>query len=67
MMTNEKKKITDNVFLTVDTVMSILCCSLSKSYEIIQTLNEELKKKGNMTMPGRVSSDYFKERFNVSF
>lgn len=37
--------------------------SESKAYRIVRKLNEELKQKGYMVIPGRVSRHYFIERF----
>ena len=38
----------------VDEVMVRLDCSKSMAYQIIKTLNQELKKKGYITIAGRV-------------
>ena len=45
--------------------MKILGVGKTRGYEIIHTLNEELRQKGYMTKPGRVSVTYFKERFYI--
>jgi hypothetical protein len=54
---------TTNTFITVSEIMTVLDVSESKAYKIIRTLNEELKAKGYMIIPGRVSRHYFNERF----
>ena len=33
------------------------------AYKLVREMNEELKKKGFRTMPGRVSRRYFEEKF----
>ena len=66
-MINEMKKTNENVFLNVNDVMSLLSCSKSMSYQIIQTLNKELKKQNYITVSGKVSKTYFQQRMNVSF
>ena len=32
-------------------------------YKLVREMNEELKKKGFLTIPGRVSRRYFEEKF----
>ena len=52
-----------NTFMTVVDVMECLEVSESKAYRIIRLLNKELKDKGYIVIPGRVSRQYFNERF----
>ena len=33
------------------------------TYKLVREMNEELKKKGFLTIPGRVSRRYFEEKF----
>lgn len=54
---------TTSTFITVPEIQEVLTVSESKAYRIVRTLNEELKKKGYMVIPGRVSRHYFNERF----
>ena len=46
--------------------MQILGVKQSKAYNIIKTLNDELKEKGFLTVAGRVPRKYFLERCGVS-
>ncbi len=50
-------------FITVAEIKDVLDVSESKAYRIVRDLNEELKQKGFMVIPGRVSRQYFNERF----
>ena len=50
-------------FITVAEIENVLDVSESKAYRIVRTLNVELKQKGFMVIPGRVSRQYFNERF----
>lgn len=50
-------------FLDVHDVMEITGLSSSSSYIVIKQLNEELQKKGYMTIRAKVISTYFYERF----
>lgn len=52
-----------SIFFYVDDVIEMLGVSRSKAYSIIQGLNAELKKKGKITVAGRVPRKYFFERF----
>jgi len=52
---NEKK------FFNAKDVAEILNISKSSAYRIIRKLNEELKKAGKITIPGKISSKYFYE------
>ncbi len=42
--------------------MEILSIGASKAYAIIRQLNDELRAQGYITVAGRVSAAYFKER-----
>ncbi len=59
-MTNRPNN--ENLFYTVDDIISILNVSKSTAYREIKKLNDELKKKGYITISGKVSSKYFWER-----
>ncbi|WP_334293190.1 DNA-binding protein [Tyzzerella sp. An114] len=50
-------------YIQVKEVMEILHISDGKAYAIIRQLNDELKKKGFITVAGRVPRKYFNERF----
>lgn len=59
-MTNRPNN--EDLFYTVDDIISILNVSKSTAYREIKKLNDELKKKGYITISGKVSSKYFWER-----
>lgn len=48
--------------LYVEDVMEILGIGKSLAYKIIRQLNDELRAQGYITVAGRVSATYFKER-----
>jgi transposase len=48
--------------MTVQEVAKELNVSPSYGYKLIRKLNEELEKKGMITIPGRVNRQYFNER-----
>ena len=50
-------------FISADEMKEIFGISKSKAYSLVQELNAELKEKGYLTIPGRVSRKYFEERF----
>ena len=49
-------------FLTAADVAKILSTSEATAYRIIKNLNEELKKKGKIILPGKISRRYFEEK-----
>ena len=44
-------------------IEKILHVSKSKAYKIMSQLNKELQEKGYLTVRGRVSKKYFKEKY----
>ena len=52
-----------NTFISTTEIMETLEVSESSAYRIIKNLNSELKKKGYLVLPGKVSRKYFNERF----
>lgn len=48
---------------TAKDLRDILGVSESKAYQYIRVMNEELKKKGFLTVRGKVPAAYVKERF----
>ncbi len=53
---------TNKIFYTADDVMHILGISQSTAYREIKKLNDELKKRGYITISGRVPKKFFEER-----
>ena len=49
----------------VDDVKNLLKVSKPKAYEIIRTLNAELKDKGYLTVQGKIREDYLLERMGA--
>ncbi|MFV0344052.1 MAG: DNA-binding protein [Anaerocolumna sp.] len=50
-------------FITVAEIKNVLGVSESKAYRIVRSLNSELNEDGFLVLPGRVSRQYFNERF----
>lgn len=49
-------------FYTVDDVMTMLGIKESKAYQIIRTLNKELKDQEKITIAGKVHKKYFDKK-----
>lgn len=49
-------------YVTAQEISEILGVSLTKSYAIIRELNEELQRKGYLTVRGKTSRAFFNER-----
>ena len=52
-----------NLFIRVDEMVSELQISKPYAYKLMRDMNEELAKKGFMKISGRVSRQYFEEKF----
>lgn len=53
----------NNTFIRVDEVATALGISKSYAYKIVREMNNDLKRKGFITIAGRVSKQYFEEKF----
>ena len=51
-----------NLFMSVDEVAKELEVSKSFAYKIMRQLNADLKKKGYLTVSGKVSRKFFMEK-----
>ena len=52
-----------NLFIRVDDMVSELQISKPYAYKLMREMNEELRKKGFITISGRVSRQFFEEKF----
>ncbi|MGL6065250.1 MAG: transcriptional regulator [Fusobacteriaceae bacterium] len=52
-------------FLSATDVSEILGVSVASAYRLVKILNEELKKKDKITIPGKISKRYFEEKTYV--
>jgi len=55
--------LTEKMFMRVDEVAQSLDVSIPYAYKLIRQFNEELKKKGCITIAGRIDRKYFYEKF----
>ena len=53
---------TNTVFMKAEEVASELDISVAYAYKLIRKLNDELDKKGFLTLSGRISRLYFEEK-----
>ena len=51
------------LFVRAEEVARELGVSKPYAYKLVREMNEELKQKGFITIPGRVSRRYFEEKF----
>ena len=56
----------ENPVITAQEIMKLLSISRTSAYLLIRRLNNELQEKGKITLPGRTSRKYFKERMNLA-
>lgn len=50
-------------FISVAEIQKLLDVSEAKAYRIVRSLNSELRKNGFLVLQGKVSRQYFNERF----
>lgn len=53
----------DRLFIKTEEMAQELGVSKSYAYKLAREMNTELKQKGYITIPGRVSRQYFIEKF----
>ncbi len=51
------------LFVRAEEIAGALGISKPYAYKLIREMNEELKQKGFLIIPGRVSRRYFEEKF----
>ena len=51
------------LFVRAEEVAGALGISKPYAYKLVREMNEELKQKGFLTIPGRVSRRFFEEKF----
>lgn len=51
------------MFISAEEMAKELGISKSFAYKLMREMNEELQKKGYLTIAGRVSRKYFEEKF----
>jgi predicted ArsR family transcriptional regulator len=53
----------ESMFIRADEIANDLEISRTQAYRVLKELNSELQAKGFMTIAGRVSRQFYKERF----
>lgn len=48
--------------LGVEDVMDLLGIKVTRAYQLMKKLNDELKAQGYMVIPGRISTEYLYQR-----
>jgi predicted DNA-binding transcriptional regulator AlpA len=59
----EVNHMSKELFVKAEEVARELGISKPYAYKLVREMNEELKQKGFITIPGRVSRRYFEEKF----
>lgn len=60
---NENILVREPAFMDVYEVSEMLGVSKSSAYKVMKSLNNELNSKGFKTLAGKVSRQYFNEKF----
>ena len=51
------------IYITAAEMAEMLGISKPYAYKLIKQMNEELDAKGFITIPGKVATEYFEEKF----
>ena len=62
-LNKEVLNVAKELFVRAEEVSQELGISKPYAYKLVREMNEELKNKGFLTIPGRVSRRYFEEKF----
>ena len=62
-LNKEVLNVAKELFVRAEEVSQELGISKPYAYKLVREMNEELKQKGFITIPGRVSRRYFEEKF----
>ena len=62
MKRNKPKQMPPGI-MDIHDVMAATGLAYSTSAKLIKTLNNELKEKGKLTVPGQIAKSYFRERY----
>lgn len=62
-LNKEVLNVAKELFVRAEEVSQELGISKPYAYKLVREMNEELKQKGFLTIPGRVSRRYFEEKF----
>ncbi len=63
ILNKEVLYLSKELFVRAEEVAGALGISKPYAYKLVREMNEELKQKGFLTIPGRVSRRYFEEKF----
>lgn len=55
----------EQLMYTADDVAEMLHISKSKAYQVIASLNKELKELGKLTIRGKINKRYFNQKLEV--
>ena len=62
-LNKEVLNVAKELFVRAEEVSQELGISKPYAYKLVREMNEELRQKGFLTIPGRVSRRYFEEKF----
>jgi Mn-dependent DtxR family transcriptional regulator len=57
-----ERKMTNSIFIKADEIAEELGVSKPYAYKLVKRMNEELRERGFVTIPGRVSRQYYREK-----
>lgn len=59
----EKSNMNEKIYYSAEDVTKMLGVSMGKSYKILREMNKELAGKGFLTIAGKITVEYFREKW----
>ncbi len=53
----------EKIYYSAEDVANMLGVSMGKSYKILKEMNQDLQKRGFLTIAGKIPVEYFKEKW----
>lgn len=53
----------EKMYYTAQEIAQMLGISQGKAYKILREMNAQLKNKGYLTIPGKIPTEYFREKW----
>lgn len=53
----------EKIYYTANEIAEMLGVSQGKAYKILREMNAQLRNKGYLTIPGKIPTEYFREKW----
>jgi hypothetical protein len=63
MIRNKSYDMNEKIYYSAGDIVKMLDVSMGKSYKILREMNRDLSYKGFLTIVGKITVEYFKEKW----